>query len=153
MKVNDVGVVGAGDDEETTAIAGKRRVREGCRIIRGGELIPHPSARWRFTFPKKGGTAHHDTSCSVLDKLPYGTCVTRVPTIYKRALSLAQGLSVPTIYKRALSIAQEISILTIYKRALSFAHELSVSTIYKRAISLAQGLLVLTIYKRAFSLV
>ncbi|RZR82544.1 hypothetical protein BHM03_00008993 [Ensete ventricosum] len=80
-------------------------------------------------------------------------CTTKVPTIYKRALSLAQGLSVSTIYKRALSLAQEISILTIYKRALSFAHELSVPTIYKRAISLAQGLLVLTIYKRAFSLV
>ncbi|RRT71578.1 hypothetical protein B296_00027436 [Ensete ventricosum] len=73
-------------------------------------------------------------------------------TIYKRALSLAQGLSVPTIYKRALSLTQGLSILTIYKQALSLAQGLSIPTIYKRAFSLAQGLSVLTIYKRAVSL-
>ncbi|RWV80654.1 hypothetical protein GW17_00058034 [Ensete ventricosum] len=70
-----------------------------------------------------------------------------VSSIYKRALSLAQGLSVPSISKRALGLAQGLSVLSIYNRALNLAQGLSVPTIFKRALSLAQGLLVLSISK------
>ncbi|RWW05513.1 hypothetical protein GW17_00031207 [Ensete ventricosum] len=69
------------------------------------------------------------------------------PLKYKRALSLAQGLSVLSIYKRALSLAQGLSVLSISKRALSLAQGLLVLSIYKRALSLAQELSVPSISK------
>ncbi|RWW62172.1 hypothetical protein BHE74_00030718 [Ensete ventricosum] len=75
-----------------------------------------------------------------------------VPSIYKRALSLAEGPSVPSISKRALGLAQGLSVPSIYKRALSLTQGLSIPSICKRVLSLTQGLSVPSIYKRAPSL-
>ncbi|RWW68842.1 hypothetical protein BHE74_00023612 [Ensete ventricosum] len=86
MKVDDVGVASAGDDEETTqqqgrSVQSKRRLQNN----KGRGTNTSPQRPLALCLPQKSGIAHHDASRFMPDELPCGTCVTpRVILINKQ---------------------------------------------------------------------